>query len=227
VDRGQQEYETGVQCNRCHGPDGGGGYAATDTSWPAPPLTNEFARYTRTEIRRIVEQGRTGTPMPAWGIAFGGPLNDQRLDDVMNYLQSIQTGDKKKFELAETETDGRKIYETKCKDCHGPDARGQALGKPLPTFYAPDLTTAFYRLGLKVLQERLQAKDPALKVDDAKAQARAKPMNEILAAGEEAARSTIEKGRPNTPMPAWKNRIGPKQVDAVIGYLRTIQRPAT
>lgn len=227
IDRGKHEYEVDAACNRCHGPDGGGGYASTDTTWPAPQLNNEFGRYTRAEIRRIVEQGRPGTPMPAWGIAFGGPLNDQRLDDVMNYLESIQTADKEGVfppEMADTEMDGRKVYDTKCKDCHGPDARGQALGKPLPTFYAPDLTTSFYRLGLKVIQERLQAKDPALRVDDAKTQARARPMNEILTAGEEAARSTIEKGRPNTPMPAWKNRIGPKQIEAVVVYLRSIQR---
>jgi mono/diheme cytochrome c family protein len=224
IERGAFEFTEGVKCIACHGPKGVGGNAQTDISWPAPPLTNEFQRYTRTEVRRIVEMGRPGTPMPSWGIAFGGPLNDQRLDDVINYLESIQTGAAHKFELPETTTDGRDVFAQKCAVCHGQDAKGQAMGKPFPTFYAPDLTTEFYRLGIKVLREDAKSKDPTLTDDAARALVARKPLAEILTAGEQAARNTITKGRQNTPMPAWQNRIGPKQIDAVVGYLKSIQR---
>lgn len=225
VERG--EFEFGVEsanCASCHGPKGEGAFAFTDPAWPAPPLNNEFHRYTRQDIRRIIEMGRPGTPMPAWGVAFGGPLNDQRIDDILNYLESIQVPAEEKYELPAGLADGRAIYAQKCAVCHGPDARGQALGRPLPTFYAADLTTEFHRLGVKVLQERIMVKDPALDAARARQLALARPLPEIMAAGEEAAKSTVEKGRANTPMPAWKNRITDDQIAAVVAYLRSIQR---
>src|SRR5438067_1824170 len=140
--------ETGANCASCHGPNGEGGFAATDPNWPAPPLDNEFARYTVEEITQIVKMGRPGTPMPSWGIDFGGPLNDQKVDDVVNFLSTLQVKDK--FELPASVKDGKDVFARKCAVCHGQDAHGQALGQPLPTFFAPDLTTEFYRLGLKV-----------------------------------------------------------------------------
>ena len=83
------EGQTGANCAQCHGPNGEGGFAATDPSWPAPPLNNIFARYTRDEIMRIVRMGRPGTPMPSWGIEFGGPLNDQKIEDIVNFVETL------------------------------------------------------------------------------------------------------------------------------------------
>jgi mono/diheme cytochrome c family protein len=205
-----------AKCSQCHGPKGEGGFAATDISWPAPPLNNELLRYSVTDVRRIIKGGRPGTPMPAWGLEFGGPLNDQKIDDVINYLQSIQVPADRKFELPDDLTDGRQVFTQKCAVCHGPEGRGQALGKPLPTFFAPDLTTEFYRLGVEVLRKSRPDFDP-----------RRASAGEILAAGEQASRNTIINGRTNTPMPGWKERIGPKQIDAVVAYLKSIQRPST
>jgi mono/diheme cytochrome c family protein len=45
-----------------------------------------------------------------------------------------------------------------------------------------------------------------------------------MAAGETAAKNTIMNGRRNTPMPAWQNRIRPEQIDAVVAYLKSLQR---
>jgi len=225
--------ETGANCASCHGPDGEGGFAATDPNWPAPPLNNEFSRYTIDEITNIVKMGRVGTPMPAWGTEFGGPLNDQKIDDVLNFLQSIQKTDK--WELPASITDGHEVFLRKCAVCHGQDAHGQALGQPLPTFFAPDLTTEFYRLGLKVekvkvtqdLTNALLAKhaDNTTPTDEQVAAAMAKlSPSEIQAAGEKAAENTIKIGRRNTPMPAWENRIRPEHIAAVLKWLKSIQR---
>ncbi len=225
--------QTGANCAQCHGPNGEGGFAATDPNWPAPPLDNEFQRYTVDEITSIIEMGRPGTPMPTWGVEFGGPLNDQQIQDVVNFLQTIQIQDK--YELPASITDGKTVFMRKCAVCHGQDAHGQALGQPLPTFFAPDLTTEFYRLGLKVekvtvtqnLTNQLlaahsdQTAPTAQQVDAA--MAKLSPA-EIQAAGETAARNTILNGRKNTPMPAWQNRIRPEQVDAVLQFLKSIQR---
>lgn len=243
VERGEHEFRPeagggGANCAQCHGREGEGGFAATDPSWPAPPLNNVFARYTRDEIKRIVEQGRPGTPMPAWAVEFGGALNDQKVDDVVNFVESIQLPDDEHWELPANIRSGREVFERKCAVCHGPNAGGQAMGQPLPTFFAPDLTTEFYRLGIKVkrdeitreIRNRLLARhadrtDPTTEeIDEALA---AVAPDEILEAGEEAARNTIMRGRPNTPMPPWMNRIRPQHIDAVVAYLRSIQRQAT
>jgi mono/diheme cytochrome c family protein len=242
VDRGHiqfapdpEKHETGANCASCHGPNGEGGFAATDPSWPAPPLNNEFQRYTRDEITRIVAQGRPGTPMPPWAVEFGGPLNPQAVDDVVNYLESIQLPANKKWELAANVTDGKEVFSKKCAVCHGPDAGGQGLGQPLPTFFAPDLTTEFYRLGLKVKRVEVtteltndllakHASNTAPSQDAINAAMNALTPDDIMKAGEQAALNTIMKGRLNTPMPAWQNRLRPKQIKAVVDYLKSIQR---
>jgi mono/diheme cytochrome c family protein len=242
ISRGEEQFrpdaskgQSGANCASCHGANGEGGFAATDASWPAPPLNNEFVRYTRDEITRIVKMGRPGTPMPAWGIEFGGPLSDQKVDDVVNFMESIQVAGNKHWELPRSMTSGKEVFARKCAVCHGADAHGQGLGQPLPTFFAPDLTTEFYRLGLKVskvnvtqaLKNELAAKHAANTDPTPEAvQAAMSKLSaaEIMKAGEEAARNTIMRGRQNTPMPAWQNRIRPEQIDAVIEYLKSIQR---
>ena len=241
IDRGHVEFapnqaegQSGANCAQCHGPEGQGGFAATDPDWPAPPLNNVFARYTRDEVMRIVKQGRPGTPMPSWGIEFGGPLNDQKIEDVVNFVEDIQVPENQHWELDENVTSGREVFSQKCAVCHGGNAKGQAMGQPVPTFFAPDLTTEFYRLGLKVqrvniatkLRNELAAKhasntDPS--DEDVEAELAKLSDAEIMKAGEEAARQTIIRGRPNTPMPPWGNRIREEQIDAVVAYLRSIQ----
>lgn len=243
LDRGEHEFrpdaskgQTGANCASCHGPNGEGGFAATDPSWPAPPLNNVFARYSRDDIMRIVRMGRPGTPMPAWGIEFGGGLNDQKVEDIVNFVESLQKIGEAHWEMPKTVKDGKEIFAQKCAVCHGDNAKGQGMGQPLPTFFAPDLTTEFYRLGLKVqrfnvttdLRNALAARhadntEPTPEAIEA-AMERLSP-DDIMKAGEEAARNTIMRGRQNTPMPAWQNRIRPEQIDAVIAYLKTIQVP--
>jgi mono/diheme cytochrome c family protein len=41
-------------------------------------------------VYETIAQGRAGTPMPTWGLGYGGPMNDQQIADVINYLISIQ-----------------------------------------------------------------------------------------------------------------------------------------
>jgi mono/diheme cytochrome c family protein len=238
VERGAIQFKPpdpslGANCAQCHGPGGEGGFAASDPAWPAPPLNNEFARYTRDQIALIIKMGRPGTPMPTWGLDFGGPLNDQKIDDIVNFLESIQV--KNKYELPASITSGAEVFAKKCAVCHGKDARGQALGQPLPTFFAPDLTTEFYRLGLKVTKDDIKldmtnallAKHAAVTTPsdaDVNKALAAMPVAKIMEAGETAARNTIMTGRQNTPMPTWKDRLLPKHIDAVLAYLKSIQR---
>ena len=62
----------------------------------APSLNDVFYRYTEDpttqvqQITQIITYGRPGTPMPAWGVAGGGPKNEQAVSDLVAYLRSIQ-----------------------------------------------------------------------------------------------------------------------------------------
>ena len=38
----------------------------------------------------ILTYGRPFSPMAAWGVAGGGPMNDQQISDLIAYLKSIQ-----------------------------------------------------------------------------------------------------------------------------------------
>ena len=84
-------------CFNCHGPEGTGGVApyiekrsGIAVEWAAPSLNDVFFRYEEDEVNFWVTYGRGNTPMPAWGIPGGGPLNDQQVEDVVNYLATIQ-----------------------------------------------------------------------------------------------------------------------------------------
>lgn len=237
VARGEHEFveTTGANCAQCHGPEGQGGFAATDPSWPAPPLNNIFARLPREDIKRIITMGRPGTPMPSWGIEFGGPLNDQKIEDIVNFVESFQLPADERFELPADISSGAEVFSRKCAVCHGTNAEGQGMGQPLPTFFAPDLTTEFYRLGLKVKREELtrdirnrllaehaDRTDPT--PEEIQTALDAVPPDEILESGREAAENTIVRGRQNTPMPAWQNRLRPEQIEAVVEYIASLQQ---
>ena len=89
-----------LQCANCHGSNGEGGAANSiftppdgdpiQVSWKAPALDTVFLRYSEDEVRDVLFYGRPGTPMQAWGVAGGGPKNDQSIDDLLAYLATIQ-----------------------------------------------------------------------------------------------------------------------------------------
>jgi mono/diheme cytochrome c family protein len=96
VERGEHWYEE-FQCGDCHGPTGGGGGAAfverrsqIATTWAAPALDDVLYRYDENETRYWLVFGRQGSPMPAWGVEGGGPLNAQQIDELIAYLDHIQ-----------------------------------------------------------------------------------------------------------------------------------------
>jgi mono/diheme cytochrome c family protein len=84
-------------CFGCHGPDGVGGVApfveprsGVSVDWVAPPLDDILFRYDEAELNCWITFGRGNTPMPPWGLAGGGPLNEKQVVDVINYLKTIQ-----------------------------------------------------------------------------------------------------------------------------------------
>lgn len=153
-------------CAGCHGAGGVGGattFVVSDpahpeipprqVSWSAPPLNTVMLRYTPAEVRQILVYGRAGSPMPAWGLLGGGPMNDQQLDDLVAYLKSLtlNPADAKKFwaDKAATEAknegkttiDGQVLFNTNCARCH---TSGFSYGEPKVSggggAYGPNLT---------------------------------------------------------------------------------------
>ncbi|MYI30893.1 MAG: cytochrome c [Acidimicrobiia bacterium] len=97
--RGFEQYEE--RCASCHGGGGLGGTTATSVTddngnfvaaiqWEAPALTTVLYRFSEEEVRYILNYGRPPTPMQAWGAPGGGPLTTQQVDEIIQYIQSIQ-----------------------------------------------------------------------------------------------------------------------------------------
>lgn len=93
--------EGGFNCAGCHGASGGGGaapYSVVDpntgetkaVSWNAPAVNTIFYRYDESEVKFILVYGRPFSPMSPWGLAGGGPMNDQQIDTVIAKLWSLQ-----------------------------------------------------------------------------------------------------------------------------------------
>lgn len=94
LERGAHLYEE-FQCGTCHGAGGGGGVAPyvekrsnISVAWAAPAINTVFYRYDPEEVRFWIVYGRANSPMPAWGLEGGGPMNSQQVDELMAYLQS-------------------------------------------------------------------------------------------------------------------------------------------
>jgi mono/diheme cytochrome c family protein len=61
-------------------------------SWAAPNLQLASLRYSRQQLTNIITYGRPGTPMPPWGVASGkGALQEQSIQDLVNYVESLGT----------------------------------------------------------------------------------------------------------------------------------------
>lgn len=139
-----------LECANCHGADGSGGQAqfvlAPDepggltrtVSWEAPSLDDVLLRFSAEEVAQIIVYGRPGTPMPAWGIEGGGALPDQPVQDLVNYLRSIQITPEEAKErsterleeyLAENPgvSEGEALFRLNCARCH---TKGWSYGDP-------------------------------------------------------------------------------------------------
>jgi mono/diheme cytochrome c family protein len=92
----------GFNCAGCHGgmkaQGGVAAYTVQDprtgevkaVNWTAPALNTVLYRFSVAEVTYILTYGRPFSPMSAWGVAGGGPMNDQQISDLIAYLKSIQ-----------------------------------------------------------------------------------------------------------------------------------------
>lgn len=147
-----QNYERGERlyidnCSLCHGADAEGGGAAStydpSDSWPAPNLTTIEGRYEGTPVAAdirdyivtTIHRGRPGTPMPAWGAEYGGPLTDQQVEDIADWILLNQKAEVDEADPAVNAT-GEELFQENCTRCHGDDLEG---------FIGPSLVGVFER----------------------------------------------------------------------------------
>ncbi len=99
--RGEGLYLEGAQCVNCHAAGGVGGGAAyvlqdadgqflANATWTAPALNNVLHRYSEEEVTYILNFGRPGSPMAAWGTLGGGPLTTQQIQNIIEYAQTFE-----------------------------------------------------------------------------------------------------------------------------------------
>jgi mono/diheme cytochrome c family protein len=136
----EEDIALGQGCANCHGGEGVGGLAnpalkdpvtGETKQYQAPPLNNIYQRWDEEVIRFTIERGRPGTPMPAWGVEFGGSMTPLMIDDVIHYIESIQVGAPQISDTCKKPTEslyeqcGQEIFEARCAVCHGPEAQGK------------------------------------------------------------------------------------------------------
>ena len=136
----EKALSLGQGCINCHGPEGSGGLAQPayrdpgsgyPVAWVAPPLNNVFTRWDEEIVRFTIERGRPGTPMPTWGVDYGGSMTQMMVDDVIAYLYSIQVPlEELPEECAEPSKEdalscGEQIFSVRCAVCHGPEGSGR------------------------------------------------------------------------------------------------------
>jgi mono/diheme cytochrome c family protein len=121
----------GQNCAGCHGADGKLG--------PAPPLNDPLflAIVPDAVLLRVVEEGRPGTPMPAFSRGKGGPLTDAQVRLLAEGIKPRWAPARPAhpevppYSVAEGEPSGtgdaargREVFGRACACCHGPRGEG-------------------------------------------------------------------------------------------------------
>jgi cytochrome c553 len=96
---GNEENQAGFNCERCHGPALHGGQNVFNGNIVVVPDLQTVcggAAFGHPLIKGLddiintIAEGRTGTDMPSWSVRFAGAMDDQQINDIVNYILSIQ-----------------------------------------------------------------------------------------------------------------------------------------
>jgi mono/diheme cytochrome c family protein len=205
IGRGARLYDN--YCAGCHGRRGEG------LAGIYPPLNVEdlwegrddlaFYGSLHDYIALNISAGHPAQNMPSWSEEFGGPLRNDQVEDITQFVLNWQgpqpegvrgeviarptepvveaTPSGPEEPVAEGDpARGEPIFTQNCSSCHGADAAGGALG--------PTLISA-----------------------------------ELAGSDDDFFRETIRDGRTGTSMPAWGGVLGDQDIADVISFLRSKQ----
>jgi len=125
-------------CSGCHGIDGQGALTVAIGSPVYLAIADDAT------IRRVIEQGRPGTAMPAFGQTAGGLLTDTQVDILVRGMRERWAkpgalgSDKPPAYAASQPGDtarGQNVFTTFCSSCHGSDGRGGRNGSIVDRSY--------------------------------------------------------------------------------------------
>jgi cytochrome c oxidase cbb3-type subunit 3 len=118
-------------CSGCHGANGQGAL----TVGIGRPVYLAIAD--DATIHETIEQGRPGTPMPAFAQKAGGMLTDAQIDILVHGIRSWAkpsgTNDSPAYASSQPgdAKHGHDLFAASCSSCHGPDGRGaRAIADP-------------------------------------------------------------------------------------------------
>jgi mono/diheme cytochrome c family protein len=107
-------------CATCHGKNGEGVSGPALNSRELLTLTTDEALF------NLTRTGIPGSPMPAWGQAFGGPFTDEHVTQLVAFMRSWEAT-APEIVTEEPQPDpvrGAKIYVEACMICHGENGLG-------------------------------------------------------------------------------------------------------
>lgn len=224
----------GFNCAGCHGGMTANGgvapFAITDPNtgevkaidWKAPSLNTVLYRFTEDEVRFILEYGRPFSPMSAWGTVGGGPMNEQQIQTLIDYLRSIQLPEENgrmpvaKQEALQQEAEtlvangtygsiGEALFNIEldggaysCARCH---TKGYSYGAPQITgggAFGPNLT------GGSTVRQFPRKED----------------MIAFISAGSEYGKRYGEQGQGSGRMPGFGTTYTDEQIAAIVEYVR-------
>ncbi len=125
--RGQEIYLEA--CAECHGLNGEG-----DGGQMPPVNTKEFLVDASDEvIFNVINDGRPGTGMPAWGQDQGGPYNAQAIDDLVAFIRAWEATAPSLEDQPYVPdlTRGRILFSNTCFACHGLNGEGTNVAPAL------------------------------------------------------------------------------------------------
>ncbi len=128
VELGQELFDQ--NCASCHGDFGEGGPNPTRSGDVIAPISSAEYLGTRddTTLRAVIAQGQPNFGMAPFGIANGGPLDDEDIDAIVAFIRSWENNPPvevpPEIAVSELPQSTAGIYQSLCAQCHGLTGEG-------------------------------------------------------------------------------------------------------
>lgn len=194
-------------------------------TWKAPPLNTVLLRFSREEVHDIIVYGRPGTPMPAWGLEGGGAKGEQSIENLLDFLESIQLDSDEAIAQQADLTDGRLLYQENCARCH---TKHWSYIDTFATTKDPDSNTIPYTLFDVLGVPGGGAFGPNLTGDVTLRQfPDVQDHIDFISSGSDFEQPYGTRGVGSGRMPGFGFMLSPKQIEAIVAYERGLQATET